>query len=375
MAVNGDGLLRPTTGIDLDSKRRRIFDDVCPGRSVVSDISATHSSVLWGPYETVRTAHATDSQLRHAGASGGALSALLVHLLESGAVDGVIHVAASDAPAYANHTVVSTSASDVLASAGSRYAPSSPLAGITERLDGETTFAFVGKPCDVSALRALARADSRIDRQIPYMLSFFCAGVPSLVGAEAILAELDVGASELDTFRYRGNGWPGRATARRVDGSEASMTYADSWGGILSKHVQSRCKICPDGTGFTADLVSADAWETDDDGYPLFDERDGVSLLIARTAAGKSLVESAIHDGRLAAAPLAVDEITPMQPGQASKAAYGPIRMLALLVTGRRVPRFRGFHLARRATGASLQRIPHEFGGTLRRRLSGRLDA
>jgi coenzyme F420 hydrogenase subunit beta len=37
------------------------------------------------------------------------------------------------------------------------------------------------------------------------------------------------------------------------------MSYADSWGGILSRHVQFRCKICPDGTGGFADVVCADA--------------------------------------------------------------------------------------------------------------------
>ena len=45
------------------------------------------------------------------------------------------------------------------------------------------------------------------------------------------------------------------------DGSERSTSYHESWGNILSKHVQHRCKVWADGTGVAADLVCADAWE------------------------------------------------------------------------------------------------------------------
>ncbi len=375
MAIDDAGFIRPSLGVEMDSHQHDVFVDVCPGRRVESTIEASSRHVLWGPYESVLTAHATDPDLRHAGASGGALSALLVELLESGRVDGIIHVAASDEPAIANRTVVSRTAVDVMAAAGSRYAPSAPLAGITERLDGTTIYAFVGKPCDVSTLRALARHDRRIDQQIPYMLSFFCAGVPSQHGAEAILSGLDVAPDDVETFRFRGNGWPGAATARRRDGTEESMTYVQSWGGILSKHLQARCKICPDGTGTTADVVSADAWETDSDGYPLFEERDGVSLVMTRTSKGEELVDSAVDDGRLVADPLDVDAIEAMQPGQFAKAVYSPIRQVALAMTGRRVPRFVGFDQARRVRAATAKRALREFAGTARRRIRSDMNS
>ena len=54
--------------------------------------------------------------------------------------------------------------------------------------------------------------------------------------------------------------------------TERTMSYHNSWGKILSRHVQHRCKICADGTGNPADLVCADAWHADDEGYPLFEE-------------------------------------------------------------------------------------------------------
>ena len=196
-----------------------------------------------------RTGHSTDPALRRQASSGGGISALLVHLLETGAVDRVIQIAASDAVPVANETVVSVTPGEIFTAAGSRYAPSAPLARLEEMLETPGKAAFVGKPCDVAALRAIAKRDPRVDAKIPYLLSFFCAGVPSQTGAEAVVAKLGVAPDDLASFRYRGDGWPGYATATRRDGSAERMSYDDSWGDILTKHVQFRCKICPDGVG------------------------------------------------------------------------------------------------------------------------------
>ncbi len=59
----------------------------------------------------------------------------------------------------------------------------------------------VGKPCDVAALRALERQDTRVSARFPVMLSFFCAGVPSLEGAAGILKALEVQERDLVIFQ------------------------------------------------------------------------------------------------------------------------------------------------------------------------------
>lgn len=135
----------------------------------------------------------------------------------------------------------------------------------------------------MAALRALGTHDARVSARFPVMLSFFCAGVPSLEGAAGILKALEVEEVEMDLFRYRGQGWPGRTTATRKDGTESSMSYHDSWGNILSRHVQHRCKICADGAGAAADVVCVDARKADADGYPLFEEEDGINLIGSAT--------------------------------------------------------------------------------------------
>jgi coenzyme F420 hydrogenase subunit beta len=377
MALAPPGYARPVQRAPLTETEERTVAAICPGLGLDQAAAAARADdPLWGPHLGVWTGHAADPGLRHAASSGGALSALLVHLLEagleSGAVEFVLQTAADPANPLGNRTVLSRTAAEVTAAAGSRYAPSAPLAGIEAHLAAGRRFAFVGKPCDVAALRALARIDPRVDACIPITLSFFCAGVPAQAGAEAVLDRLGVRPEEVAAFRYRGNGWPGAAVATLRDGAERRMSYHDSWGGILSGHVQFRCKICPDGTGGAADLVCADAWECDERGYPLFAEAEGVSLVMARTEAGKALLDAAVGAGRLSLEPFPLAGIAAMQPGQRERKRALLARLLALGLLMRPAPRYRGFRLLAAARQAALRSHFRNVLGTARRVLLGR---
>jgi coenzyme F420 hydrogenase subunit beta len=234
------------------------------------------------------------------------------------------------------------------------------------------TFAFVGKPCDVSALRRLARIDPRVDRCLVLAASFFCAGVPSERGADRILAAMDVPRAELAAFRYRGEGWPGQAAATTRDGRVVEMSYEESWGGHLSKEVQFRCKICPDAVGGVADIACGDAWYGDDRGYPSFEERDGRSLVVARTALGESFLGDAIAAGAVVCEPLGIEEIDRMQPSQARRKRLVLARSAALVATLRSGLDMKGTRVKAAARRASLGEQVYNFLGMVRRVTVGR---
>ena len=147
------------------------------------------------------------------------------------------------------------------------------------------------------------------------------------------------------------------------------MSYRDSWGGILSRHVQKRCKLCPDGIGSFADLVCADAWHTDAEGYPSFEEGEGTSLVIARTEIGARCLQEAEARGAVRTQPFDIRELEPMQPGQVRKRRFLLARLMAMRALLRWAPRYDGFFLARNARQAGWRQNLRQFSGMLIREL------
>jgi coenzyme F420 hydrogenase subunit beta len=367
------GYNRPRVKGPISAETEAAIAATCPGSKVESWSGiADRVDPYWGPWRDVLVGAATDDVTRFEGSSGGAISGLLVHAMKTGLVDRVVHISADPHAPTRNSTAVSRTPEEVIRRAGSRYTASSPLAQIGEALDEGGAIAFVGKPCDVSALRRLARVDPRVNRHVKLMLSFFCAGVPSHDGVRRILAEMDVESEAVTAFRYRGQGWPGNCAAETADGRKVEMSYARSWGDHLSKEVQFRCKICPDAIGGAADVACADAWYGDEAGYPAFDEADGRSLIIARSAVGQDLVREAMAAGSISGEPLPLAEIEKMQPGQARRKRLVLARTASLLIALQPRPDMRGLEVAKAARAAPLRESLHNLLGTLRRTLQGR---
>jgi coenzyme F420 hydrogenase subunit beta len=351
MAMDKRGFARPEVVAPVPQHAETQIASACPGAIVAPWRDGSHP--YWGPIDACATGHAIDDMVRFAGSSGGMLSALAIHALEQRLVDAVVHVSADPDAPLRNITQVSRTAAEIVHGAGSRYGPSPMLEGVGPLLDSEERFLLIGKPCDISAMRQLGTVDSRVEKRFVFMLSFFCGGMPSLLGTRAIVAELGLDPDALAAFRYRGEGWPGLATAVAQDGTRAQMSYARSWGDFLSGKVQYRCKICPDAVGGAADIACADAWYGGESGYPQFDEQEGRSLVLTRTAAGKALLAQAVAANAVAVAALPVSEIDLMQPAQARRKRMVVPRSLAarLMLQGQPTMRSLGLLAATRQSG------------------------
>lgn len=356
MRLSRAGFLRPALRqptVAPDAASMALIGQSCPALVVERPADPAHDHVLWGPVRRSLTGHASDAEIWRQGSSGGVISALAWHLLNSGEVDAVAQIAVSHDDPLRNELQISTQRDAVLRAAGSRYAPAAPLAGLLQALDQHQRMAVVGKPCDVAAVRQLLRARPDLQARLPYLLSFMCAGTPSLNATHDLLKAMGSSKEQVVKFRYRGDGWPGMARAEQADGRSFEMDYNASWGGVLGKQLQQRCKICPDGTGEQADVTCADAWYGKD-GYPDFTEREGRSLVLVRTAAGERLVDAATLAGNVKTEPLDIGEVARMQPYQVTRKRAVLGRTWAARLRTGHAPRYRGLGLVR----ASLQMNP-----------------
>lgn len=306
--------------------------------------------------------HASDPELRHKGSSGGVLSALALYCLEREKMNGVLHSRAEEGHPLGNTTVVSSTRDELLAGAGSRYAPAAPCEGLKRLEEMEGSYVFIGKPCDAAAVAMLRQQRKDLDRRLGLVLTFFCAGTPSTQGTLDLLKAMDVNPEDVDTLRYRGEGWPGNFRVISNGGSrEASLTYSESWS-RLTGYRPLRCNLCPDGLGRVADISCGDAWHTfAQNGGP------GTSLVIVRTRRGQEIVRRALAAQYVSLRRVGTDAVHQAQPGllQRRTEVFGRLLGLRLLMIP--TPKFRKFSLVRSWFRLPFRRKATTIVGTARR--------
>jgi coenzyme F420 hydrogenase subunit beta len=340
---------RPVVHQELDAETVDRIYRLCPGTRVegLPEHLIESDSVrdgVWGVWRRMALAWAAEPEIRHMGSTGGVLTALALYLVESGEVDFIVHARASGQyPAY-GECHVSRDRSQVLKGAGSRYAPTATLVdiqGILERCrkEGET-FAFIGTPCDVTALRNLAAEDPGVDRLCRFQLAMVCGGFMAPEALFRFLDGLDVARDDLSALRYRGYGCPGSTRIETRDGRVIERNYLDFWGEDESAwQLPFRCKICPDGIGEAADIAVSDTWEGGSPPRQGQENDPGSNALIARSAGGQALAERAVAAGYLEVG----DSLTPrdmdrFQPHQVARKRAAWSRFVGMRNAGRIVP-------------------------------------
>jgi len=120
MVVSEDGYIRPHQHGRLNPETDQLIAETCPGLSLSQSSKEGSDHLLWGPFISASSGASTDQRLRHHAASGGALSALLICLLETNRVDRVVQIAASPDNPLENTVVTSFNREDIYRAAGAR---------------------------------------------------------------------------------------------------------------------------------------------------------------------------------------------------------------------------------------------------------------
>lgn len=314
--------------------------EACPGARLHHEKDALRDAPFggeWGPVLEVYECWATDPDVRHRGSSGGVVTALAAHTVTAGMAAGALQVQARADDPLRNETVLNRTYEDIVAAAGSRYAPASP----GERLDlvesAEGPCVVVGKPCDIAGTVQAGRMRPALGAKLGLTIGIFCAGTPTTRGTEEAVRQLGVDTGDVARLDYRGEGWPGRFRLRTHDGRTASLSYDESWGEILQKHRQWRCMICPDHTGEFADISIGDPWYR-----TVGPDEPGSSLVVVRTSAGRAALQAALRDGALEGYPLPMERLPQSQPNLERTRGAVWARVHAMRIAGLRVPDFSG---------------------------------
>jgi len=253
-------------------------------------------------------AYAADDAVRAEAASGGAVSAMLLDLLASGAVDGAVvcRSVIEDGRVRARYSIATT-AEQVLAARGSTYVLGD-FAGealpLIRAFPGK--LAVVALPCEVTLVRHAAAADDALAAKVVCVIGLLCghATEPELIDAVTERLTREAG-SPLKSYRFRVGHWRGNLRATFEDGtviekpSGAYNLYQN-----LYFHSAKKCLFCGDHFAYEADISVGDVWI-----YRLKDDPIKRSGVIVRTEAGQAALDGAAERGALVLEPVALSEI------------------------------------------------------------------
>ena len=322
ISMSSKGRLEPKEIKKISSKTFNKILNVCPG-VIIEGLPKelvdknTKYDLLWGYYLSLFYAWSTDKKIRYESSTGGLLNGLSLYLLDTNKVNFILHTATNPEKPMRSVSRFSYNKDDLLnANSCSRYGPASPLDKFHEALDLNQPFAFVGKPCDISAIRQLSKTDERVNKLCKYLLTLVCGGSTEFTKSQDFIESFKVKEDELTIFRYRGFGNPGKMYIKTYDGREYDKEYNSFWGEESTWRVHFRCKICPDAIGESSDIAALDTWRG---GSPK-GEDEGFNAAIVRTTNGLDLLNEAIKANYIKKGDdLTIEDINDFQPHQVNK--------------------------------------------------------
>ncbi len=234
-----------------------------------------------GEYVGAYVGRATDPEILYRRASsGGAVTALLLYMLDKGIVDAV--VVAKKIKGLQGEIVVARSREEVLEAAGSKWSVLPFTLRLKETLSSVRIkrAALVGLPCQAQFLYQVKNypiLETDFGEKIGFVISLFCMGT---FATEAFLSYIQkskgVPAERIVSIRTE----RGRLIVVH-EGGELELTTEE-----VLPYMQLGCLLCPDYTGVFAD-ISAGSCEF----LPKH------TILITRTEMGDDLLKGAAEEG------------------------------------------------------------------------------
>jgi coenzyme F420 hydrogenase subunit beta len=269
--------------------------------------SDTPFHVYTGPYKQISIGYSTDPVIRRTSASGGALSAILIFLLEKKMIDGAVVTAMSPTEPWLSQPFIATSREEILQAAQSKYIITSVNEIIPEIANFHGKLAFVGLPGQIQSIRKLQAMQHPSVRSIKYIFGPFYGNTlhfSSIRGFLRSYGEKDY--RQINKLYFRYGEWPGNMrmelkTGRIIELPKFHANY------LIPFHILKNSLLCTDLSNEFTDISGGDAWA------PTYEERGkGFSMVISRTEAGQKILEEMQKDGRIDLQPIDVNEAITM---------------------------------------------------------------
>ncbi len=230
-----------------------------------------------GVYGEALAAQATDPETRDTGTSGGVVTALLLSLLESDAINGAVVTIFDPERPYLPVAAIARDAEAIKNAAQSKYALTPQVAALRDAQPGDR-LAFVGLPCQIAGLRKAAAAGYS-PAEISLSVGLFCLSNFYFEATTFIIEEvLGLRLQDVVRLAYREGSFPGAFSVTTRSGTTHEVPYPDARS-YLRMYRPYRCITCSDWSSELADLSIGDMY-----GDP---DHKGFSAVLVRSKRGE----------------------------------------------------------------------------------------
>lgn len=287
-------------GMVIDGKDKCIAcgmcSRVCPGRNFSWQEWAQkiygkeyNPDDVFGIYQDIFNVHASDSAVRNGAASGGAVTQLLMDMLERCQVGGVVVTRPKRNRPYEFESHITAKREEILEAAQSKYMII-PVNRILRKIrEQEEKVAFAGLPCQIQGIRKAMEADSELAGKIEVLISVFCGFNMEPAATDYLISKSGIRKEEVTSLQYRKK--RGEETGFYLEGEQGQEFFVNKHGYTFLNlmFAPERCWKCYDYSGEFADIAVGDAW----------DKGQGWSRVIVRTQKGRNILEQSVKNGTL----------------------------------------------------------------------------
>lgn len=256
-----------------------------------------------GNYRSAYFGYSCDAPLRNKASAGGVITAILSGLLERGKISAAIVVGMRRERPWDCEVKLARTKDEIYQAAQSKYSMV-PLNAILAKINAANvdSVALVGLPCHIHGIRKLQKLNSESVKKVKYCIGLFCGMNLSKGATDYLISRLKINKNEISSLEYRGGDWPGGFTVKTNKQDRKFFIKKDIYNFLQPMFAPGRCLLCPDLMNEFADIAVGDAWDNSLD-------KQGWSIIIARTSIGDELVNKAVEYNYIKIKPAHISQI------------------------------------------------------------------
>ncbi|MBW8016065.1 MAG: 4Fe-4S dicluster domain-containing protein [Planctomycetes bacterium] len=275
---------------------------VCPGTHLEEGLLPPEIDPFKGSVVAAYCGQAEDENLLEKGQSGGVVTALLCHFLETGRIDHALITQMPEDESLRPKCILTSDPEEIHKAQGSKYCP----VALNEKLVGNVNeegknIAVVGLPCHFHGIMNMQQQLKNNNHANILKIGLVCDRTLSYAAIDHLINQAGENKENINSIVYRSKGlrgWPGDVCIKNNSGKTKYLLRKYRYR-IKDTYTPLACRLCFDKMNFLADLVVGDA-------YKVKEDAKGHSIIIARSKKGQEALLSARKAG-----VIQVDQVDP----------------------------------------------------------------